>query len=100
MAETQFGGNEQFMVSGEQLEQLLVLWMGDYPTELTACSIYSVLERWPVNLMERRGGRRKRGLLALGISGFHRGKLPSDHRICKTRFTAMWSSALARGALR
>jgi hypothetical protein len=35
--------------------QLLVLWMCNYPTELTACSIYSRLERWPVNL--RRNAR-------------------------------------------
>jgi hypothetical protein len=30
--------------------QLLVLWMRNYPTELTSCSIYSRLERWPMNL--------------------------------------------------
>ena len=30
--------------------QVLVLWMHNYPTELTTCSIYSRLERWPVNL--------------------------------------------------
>jgi hypothetical protein len=41
-----------------------VLWMGDYTTELMACSIYRSPERWPVNLKETRGGRRDGGALA------------------------------------
>jgi hypothetical protein len=45
------------------------------------CAIYSVLERWPVNLMETRGGWRGEGALAQTISGFHHGGLTGDHRI-------------------
>jgi hypothetical protein len=36
----------------------------DYLTEPWVCAIYSRLERWPVNLRETCGGRRKRGSLA------------------------------------
>jgi hypothetical protein len=52
--------------------------MLDYLTELRVFSIYSVLERWPVNLMETRGGRRGGGALEQMISGFHRGGLTDD----------------------
>ena len=72
--------------------------MLDYLTEPRGCSIYSVLERWLVNLMETRGGRRGGGALAQTISGFHRGGLIGDHRICLTRPTATWKDARARGA--
>jgi hypothetical protein len=44
-------------------------------------SIYSVLERWPVNLKKTCDGRRGKRLLALAISGVHRGKLTSDERV-------------------
>jgi hypothetical protein len=47
VAETQFGGNEQFVVSASLVNnwrQVLVLWIGNYPMELMACSIYRVLE--------------------------------------------------------
>jgi hypothetical protein len=40
-----------------------VLWMGNYPTELLACSIYRSLERWPVNLKETRGAGEEERLL-------------------------------------
>jgi hypothetical protein len=43
--------------------KVLVLWMGDYPMELMACSIYRSPEWWPVNLKETRGGRREGGAL-------------------------------------
>jgi hypothetical protein len=52
--------------------------MLDYLTEPRECSIYSVLERWLVNLMGTRGGRREGGALAQTISGFQRGGLTSD----------------------
>jgi hypothetical protein len=67
-----------------------VLWMGDYPTELMACPIYRVCERWPVNWKKTRGGRRGRGALAQALSGFHRGGPSGDHRICLTRLTETW----------
>jgi hypothetical protein len=47
---TDFGGNEKFVSFGDRLRA----WFGDlvldYPTELTAGSIYSRQERRPVNL--------------------------------------------------
>ena len=51
--------------------------MLDYLAEPRVSAIYSVLERWPVNLMETRGGRRG-GALAHTISGFHYGRLTGD----------------------
>jgi hypothetical protein len=54
--------------------------MFDYLTEPRVCSIYSVLERWPVNLMETCGGQRG-GALAHTISGFHRGGLTGDELV-------------------
>jgi hypothetical protein len=50
VVENGFGGNEKFKVSGERLEARLGGLVLDYPTELTADSIYSRQERWPVNL--------------------------------------------------
>jgi hypothetical protein len=58
-----------------------VLWMGDYPTELTASSIYSSHERWPGNWMKTRDSRRKPGLLAQLIRGKYRGGLTGDDRM-------------------
>jgi hypothetical protein len=53
----------------------------DYLAEPRVRSIYSVLERWPVNLKKTCDGRRGKRLLALAISGVHRGKLTSDERV-------------------
>ena len=66
----------------------MVLWMRNYPTVLTACSIYSRHERWPGNWMKTRGGRRNRRSLAQLIRVNYRGKLSGDHRIRLTRLTA------------
>jgi hypothetical protein len=49
--------------------------------ELMACSIYRALERWPVNLSSRGGGRGEGGALAQAIGGIYRGKLIDDHRM-------------------
>ena len=68
-------------LAGEQLEARLGGSVLDYLTDAMVCSIYSVLERWPVNLMETRGGRRGGGALAQTISGFHRGRLTSDEPV-------------------
>jgi hypothetical protein len=68
----------------------MVLWMCNYPTVLTACSIYSRHERWPGNWMKTRGGQRNRRSLAQLIRVNYRGKLSVDHRICLTRLTATW----------
>jgi hypothetical protein len=64
--------------SGELLEARLGGLVHDYPTDLTVCSIYSVLERWSPILDWCTGGRRRKELLALVISGCNRGKLTSD----------------------
>jgi hypothetical protein len=50
----------------------------DYPTELTAGSIYSRQEWWLVNWTTKHGGRRNRKLLARVISVFRRGELTDD----------------------
>jgi hypothetical protein len=62
----------------------------NYIAEPRVCSIYRALERWPVNLRSRGGDRREGDALAQAISGFHRGELTGDHRICITRATATW----------
>jgi hypothetical protein len=51
-----------------------------YLAEPRVCSIYSVLERWPVNLNWRGGGRRVRRALSREFGGFLRGELTSDER--------------------
>jgi hypothetical protein len=56
-------------------------WMLEYLTEPRVCSIYRALERWPVNLSSRGGGRREGGALAQVIGGNYRGKLTGDHRM-------------------
>jgi hypothetical protein len=56
-------------------------WMLHYITEPRVCSIYCVFERWLVNLMGTRGGRRGGGALAHTIGGHNRGNLTGDHRI-------------------
>jgi hypothetical protein len=58
--------------------QVLVHWMRIYLAEPLLRSIYSMLERWLVNLTETRGGRRGGGVLVHTISGFHRGRLTDD----------------------
>jgi hypothetical protein len=61
--------------------QAWVLWMGDYPMELTVGSIYSRHERWPGNWTKTRGGRRRRKLLVQLIRGVYHGGLTSDDRM-------------------
>jgi hypothetical protein len=58
--------------------QVLVHWMRIYLAEPWVRSIYSMLERWLVNLTETRGGRRGGVALVHTISGFHRGRLTGD----------------------
>jgi hypothetical protein len=57
-------------------------WVLDYLAELTACSIYRIPERWPVNLRWRGGGWRKKRALSQEIGGFYRGGQTDDHQIC------------------
>jgi hypothetical protein len=47
---TDFGGNEKLASSGDRLRTRFGDLVLDYPMELTAGSIYSRQERWPVNL--------------------------------------------------
>jgi hypothetical protein len=53
----------------------------NYIAEPRVCSIYRALERWPVNLRSRGGGRREGGALAQAIGGIYRGKLIGDHQM-------------------
>jgi hypothetical protein len=57
-----------------------VLWMGDYPTELTVRSIYNGLKRWPGIWTKTRGSRRNRKSLARVIGVFRRGELTGDEQ--------------------
>jgi hypothetical protein len=72
----------------DDLRHELVYWLLDYLAELTACSIYRIPERWPVNLRWCGGGRRERRALSQEIGGFHHGELTGDHRTCVIRSTA------------
>jgi hypothetical protein len=50
VTENGFGGNEKLASSGDRLRARFGGLVLDYPMELTAGSIYSRQERWPVNL--------------------------------------------------
>jgi hypothetical protein len=50
VAENRFGGNEKLASSGDRLRAQFGGLVLDYPTKLTAGSIYSRKERWPMNL--------------------------------------------------
>ena len=63
---------------GGRLEARLGGLVRDYPTDPMVCSIYSVLERWSPILDWRAGGRRRKELLALEISGCNHGNLTGD----------------------
>jgi hypothetical protein len=66
----------------------LLYWVRNYLVE-QAGSVIDRLPQWWRPISRRcAGGWRGKRLLALEISGFRRGKLPGDHRTCKTRFTA------------
>jgi hypothetical protein len=62
-------------------KQLLVLWMRNYPTELTTCSIYSSHERWPVNLDWARWRSEKEWVTNVVIRVLHRGGLTGDEPV-------------------
>ena len=49
--------NWRVVVANRRQEQFLGL--GDDPTQQIVPSIYSGVKRWPVNLMETRGGRKE-----------------------------------------
>jgi hypothetical protein len=74
----------------DDLRHELVYWLLAYFAELSTHSIYRILERWPVNLRWRGGGRRERRALSQEIGGFHRGELTDDHQTCVIRATATW----------
>ena len=70
-------GNSWALVSNWMHER--VDWTLEYLTESRVCSIYMALERWPVNLNSRGGGRGRGGPLAHAIGGHYRGNLTGDH---------------------
>jgi hypothetical protein len=74
--------------SGEQLEARLGGLVRDYPTDPMVCSIYSVLEQWSPILDWRAGGRRRKELLALEISGCNHGNLTGD--LCIGQYESRW----------
>jgi hypothetical protein len=68
-------------LSGTPLEAILCGWVCDYPTDLTARSIYRKQERRPGIWMTTRDDRRRRGALVQALSGFHCGAPSGDHWI-------------------
>jgi hypothetical protein len=68
-------GNWRAVVANRRQER--VLRLGDDLTQQTVPSIYSGAKQWPVILVWRGGGWRRKGLLAHEISGFHRGGSPA-----------------------
>jgi hypothetical protein len=80
VAETEIGGNEKFMVSGELLEARLGGLVRDYPTELAVRSIYNGLKWWPGIWTKTCDGRRKRKLLARLINVLRHGELTGDEQ--------------------
>jgi hypothetical protein len=64
--------------------QLLVLWMRNYPTKLTVCSIYRTWGRWLVNLSWRGGGRRVKRVLSRELGGIYRGGLTGDEPVAES----------------
>ena len=67
--------NWRVVVANRKQER--VLRLGDNLMQQTVPSIYRGAKRWPVNLVWRGGGRRRKELLAHEISGFHRGGSPA-----------------------
>jgi hypothetical protein len=55
--------------------------MPEYIAKTMAHSIYRLRGRWRPISRRDAGGRRGKRLLARKLSGFHRGKLPSDERM-------------------
>jgi hypothetical protein len=55
----------------------LLHWLHNYLAERTGVTIYSLQRRWRPISRGCAGGRRGKGVLALGMSGFHRGSPPA-----------------------
>jgi hypothetical protein len=89
-AENRFGEVSNLEDLVNNWRQVLVLWMGNYPTELMAHSIYRVRERWCPIRKDCTGGRRGKELLAQANRGCYRGELTGDHQTCVIRATATW----------
>jgi hypothetical protein len=56
----------------------LLYWAHNYLAEQAGSAIYRLPQRWRPISRRCAGGRRGRRLLALGVSGFHRGKPTGD----------------------
>jgi hypothetical protein len=59
-----------------------VLWMRNYPMELTTCSIYNRFERWPVNLRRdvRRPEKKVTGAVIRGLLPWQALRRPPDEQ--------------------
>jgi hypothetical protein len=67
-------------LTGDRLGAILGGVVRDDTTELAVASIYSISERWPMNLAKTRGGRRRESSLAQGIRVLRRGSHSGDQR--------------------
>jgi hypothetical protein len=64
-------------VLGEDLRHRLRYWLRNYLAEWTGAAIYSLQRRWRPISPGCAGGQRGKEVLALGMSGFHRGSPPA-----------------------
>jgi hypothetical protein len=64
-------------VLGDDSRHGLLHWLHNYLAEWTGVEIYSLQQRWCPISRGCASGRRGKGVLALGMSGFHRGSPPA-----------------------
>jgi hypothetical protein len=95
-------------LTGDRLGVILGGVVRDDTTELAVASIYSISERWPVNLAKTRSGRRRESSLAQGIRVLRRASHSGDQwreraghgdAVEKPRHTAQSRKAAVTGML-
>jgi hypothetical protein len=64
-------------VLGDDSRHGLLHWLHNYLAQRTGAAIYSLQRRWRPISRGCAGGRRGKGVQALGMSGFHRGSPPA-----------------------
>jgi hypothetical protein len=83
VAETDFGGSSKLGRTGDRLRTILGGWVLDYPTELTARSIYTHHERWSRIWTRHTAAGGKEASLVQWIRGLYRGGHSGDRREAK-----------------
>jgi hypothetical protein len=99
---SRFGGSLKLELTGDRLGAILGGVVRDDTTELVVASIYSISERWPVNLAKTCGGWSRESSLAQGIRGIYRGSHSGDHggsqwlMAMRWRYSGTWHKARRR----